>query len=56
MNYVVKGKQQGIPVVVAGCVSQADRRLPGLEDVSVVGVTQIDRVVEAVSRPCRAMW
>lgn len=50
MNYVHKAKSRNLPVVVAGCVSQADRQLAGLEDVSVVGVTQIDRVVEAVEQ------
>ena len=38
----------GKPVVVSGCVPQGDRGLKGLEDVSVLGVTQIDRVVEVV--------
>ena len=43
-----KAKTDNIPLVVAGCVPQGDRKLHGLEDVSVVGVQQIDRVVEAV--------
>lgn len=38
----------GKPVVVSGCVPQGDRDLKGLEDVSILGVTQIDRVVEVV--------
>lgn len=41
MHLVNKAKEGGVPVVVAGCVSQADRNLKGLEDVSVVGVSQI---------------
>lgn len=48
MHLVNKAKEAQRPVVVAGCVSQADRNLPGLEDVSVVGISQIDRVVEVV--------
>lgn len=36
------------PVVVAGCVPQGDRKVDGLGDVSIVGITQIDRVVEVV--------
>jgi threonylcarbamoyladenosine tRNA methylthiotransferase CDKAL1 len=36
------------PLVVAGCVPQGDMNLAGIEDVSVIGVTQIDRVVEVV--------
>jgi threonylcarbamoyladenosine tRNA methylthiotransferase CDKAL1 len=50
MNLVRKGKEAGKHVVVAGCVSQADRNISGLEDVSVVGISQIDRVVEAVEQ------
>ena len=38
----------GKPVIVSGCVPQGDRNLKGLEEVSVLGVTQIDRVVEVV--------
>lgn len=41
-----KGKKK--PVIVSGCVPQGDRNIKGLEDVSVIGVTQIDRVVEVV--------
>jgi threonylcarbamoyladenosine tRNA methylthiotransferase CDKAL1 len=35
-------------VVVAGCVPQGDNQIEGLFDVSIVGITQIDRVVEVV--------
>lgn len=48
MHLVNKAKETNFPVVVAGCVSQADRSIPGLENVSVVGISQIDRVVEVV--------
>ena len=41
-------RKQGTPVVVAGCVPQGDRNIAGLEDVSVIGVQNIDRVVEVV--------
>jgi len=41
-----KGKKK--PVIVSGCVPQGDRNIKGLEDVSVIGVTQIDRVVEVM--------
>lgn len=50
MHLVKEAKERNIPVVVAGCVSQADRNLTGLEDVSVIGITQIDRIVEAVEQ------
>lgn len=36
------------PLVVAGCVPQGSRNLKDLEGVSIVGVQQIDRVVEVV--------
>ncbi|XP_057469805.1 uncharacterized protein LOC130758852 isoform X2 [Actinidia eriantha] len=36
------------PLVVAGCVPQGSRDLKELEGVSIVGVQQIDRVVEVV--------
>lgn len=48
VNIVKKAQNIHKPVVVAGCVPQGDRNLNGLEDVSVVGVQQIDRVVEVV--------
>lgn len=50
MNLVNQAKDKNVPVIVAGCVPQADRKIKGLDDVSVVGVQQIDRVVEAVER------
>ncbi len=48
VNYVQKAKQTGKKVVVAGCVPQGDRNIKGLEEVSMIGVTQIDRIVEVV--------
>lgn len=50
MHLVTKAKNEHRPIVVAGCVSQADRTIDGLENVSVVGISQIDRVVEVVER------
>ena len=41
-------KNLKIPVVVAGCVPQGDKNIDELSDVSIVGITQIDRVVEVV--------
>ncbi|KAK9713706.1 hypothetical protein RND81_06G045900 [Saponaria officinalis] len=43
-----KGKSAKKPLVVAGCVPQGSRNLKELEGVSIVGVQQIDRVVEVV--------
>ncbi|GAQ84969.1 Hypothetical protein KFL_002150050 [Klebsormidium nitens] len=43
-----RGRAQGKPLLVAGCVPQGDQHLKELDDVSIVGVQQIDRVVEIV--------
>ncbi|KAL1060286.1 hypothetical protein V6Z11_1Z110300 [Gossypium hirsutum] len=43
-----KCKSAKKPLVVAGCVPQGSRDLKELEGVSIVGVQQIDRVVEVV--------
>lgn len=43
-----RGRQQGKALLVAGCVPQGDRRAAELRGLSLLGVTQIDRVVEAV--------
>lgn len=39
MTIVKASKQKKKPVVVAGCVPQGDRNIPGLEDVSVIGIS-----------------
>lgn len=38
----------GKAVVVSGCVPQGDRNLKELENISIIGVTQIDRIVEVM--------
>ena len=48
LNMVCKAKKIKKPVVVAGCVPQGDQNIPELSEVSALGVTQIDRVVEVV--------
>ncbi|XVE55025.1 hypothetical protein DITRI_Ditri03aG0128000 [Diplodiscus trichospermus] len=49
MNTLIeKCKNAKKPLVVAGCVPQGSRDLKELEGVSIVGVQQIDRVVEVV--------
>ncbi|CAI9266740.1 unnamed protein product [Lactuca saligna] len=45
---ISKCKSAKKPLVVAGCVPQGSRDLKELEGVSIVGVQQIDRVVEVV--------
>lgn len=43
-----RGRSLGKALVVAGCVSQAEPDLDSLEGLSIVGVQQVDRVVEVV--------
>lgn len=43
-----RGRAAGKALLVAGCVPQGDRRTAELRGLSLLGVTQIDRVVEAV--------
>ena len=51
MNTVItKGKAQGKKMVIAGCVPQGDRKAKELDDLSLIGVTQIDRIVDVVER------
>lgn len=45
---ITKGKSSNKPLVVAGCVPQGSRDVKELEGISIVGVQQIDRVVEVV--------
>lgn len=45
---ITKCKSAKKPLVVAGCVPQGSRNIKELEGVSIVGVQQIDRVVEVV--------
>ncbi|CAI9114911.1 OLC1v1015734C1 [Oldenlandia corymbosa var. corymbosa] len=45
---ITRCKNAKKPLVVAGCVPQGSRDLKDLEGVSIVGVQQIDRVVEVV--------
>lgn len=47
-NTVLAAKAKGKKVVVAGCVPQGSPDVAYLKDVSVVGVQQIDRVVDVV--------
>ena len=47
-NYVTNGLKAGKKVVVAGCVSQSSYKADYLKGLSIIGVQQIDRVVEVV--------
>ena len=48
VNIVNSSKTRQIPVVMAGCVPQGDRNMDALSNISIVGISQIDRVVEVV--------
>ncbi|GFR41988.1 hypothetical protein Agub_g2668, partial [Astrephomene gubernaculifera] len=52
-SLIAAARAAGRAVVVAGCVPQGDKKLPELQGVSLLGVTQIDRVVEAVEETLR---
>ena len=44
LNTVTKSKSFKKKVIVGGCVPQAERNLAGLENCSIVGVSQIDKI------------
>ena len=46
-SLLAAGRAAGKALLVAGCVPQGDRNASTLEGLSLLGVTQIDRVVEA---------
>ena len=48
MRLVSESKVLMKPVVVTGCVPQGDKKIDELQRVSMLGVTQIDRIVEVV--------
>jgi hypothetical protein len=50
LQTVLASKKARKPLVVAGCVPQGDRGIQEIAGVSVVGVAQIDRVVEVVEQ------
>ncbi|KAE9593514.1 hypothetical protein Lal_00028677 [Lupinus albus] len=45
---ISRAKSSNKPLVVAGCVPQGSRHVKELQGISIVGVQQIDRVVEVV--------
>lgn len=49
-NLITKAHSQGKSVVVAGCVPQGDRFLTDLEGCSLLGLAQLERVVEVVEQ------
>lgn len=49
LSDVRRARAADVPIVVAGCVSQAHPELEALQGLSIIGVEQIDRVVEVVN-------
>lgn len=47
-NILTRGKTLGKPLLVAGCVPQGDKKASELQGLSLLGVSQIDRICEAV--------
>lgn len=54
-NEIELGQSRGIHVVVAGCVPQGAPRANYLTGLSVVGVQQIDRIVEIVEETLKGI-
>ena len=52
-NLIKKARELDIAVVVSGCVPQGQKDAAELKDVSLLGVTQIDRVVEICEETLR---
>ena len=52
-SVLAAGRAQGKALVVAGCVPQGDREAAALQGLSLIGVTQLDRVVEVVEETLR---
>ncbi|CAG2061483.1 unnamed protein product, partial [Timema podura] len=55
-NEIEAGQKQGKLVVVAGCVPQGAPKTDFLRGLSVVGVQQIDRVVEVVEETLKGKY
>lgn len=53
MNTIRAAREKGKYVVLAGCVPQAAPKLPDLQGLSIIGVQQIDKVVEVVEETLR---
>lgn len=50
-----KAETLGKPVVIAGCVPQASPRMGYIKGLSLIGVQQIDRVVEVVEETLKGV-
>jgi threonylcarbamoyladenosine tRNA methylthiotransferase CDKAL1 len=55
-NEITAGKKSGKFVVVAGCVPQGDQKSSFIQNLSVIGVQQIDRVIEVVEETLKGLF
>eukprot|EP01084_Bolivina_argentea_P166605 289221_1 len=53
ISFVKKGKLKGKLIIAAGCVPQGDKKLNIINNISIIGVQQIDRVVDVVKETFR---
>lgn len=54
-NEIDNGKKSGKFIVVAGCVPQGDPRSSFIQNLSIIGVQQIDRVIEVVEETLKGL-
>lgn len=54
-NEINAGKKSGKFVVVAGCVPQGDPKSSFIQNLSIIGVQQIDRVIEVVEETLKGL-
>lgn len=54
-NEIEAGRRQGKHVVLAGCVPQGAPKADFIQGLSIIGVQQIDRVVEVVEETLKGM-
>ena len=45
-----KAKSKNKDIIAAGCVPQGDKKIDELNNISIIGVQQIDRIVEVVEQ------
>jgi len=55
-NEINSGKKSGKFIVVAGCVPQGDPKSSFIQNLSVIGVQQIDRVIEVVEETLKGLF
>lgn len=48
LTLIRKGKTKNKYIIAAGCVPQGDKKINDLNNISIIGVQQIDRIVQVV--------